>query len=134
MNKIRFLSLLSISLLTTASLPSSQAEPICKPVTKTTSAGTFTGNLCLDPATGSIELSGTAILNNGQQVDVSATGSISLSFSNWTPNITIHYHLEITDAVTGSEILTTDLQITGTSFTLVVTQYMTTVVDLTLML
>ena len=132
MNKIRFLSLLSISLLTTASLPSSQAAPICKPVTKTTSAGTFTGNLCLDPATGSIELSGTAILNNGQQVDVSATGSISLSFSNWTPSITIHYHLEITDAVTGSEILTTDLQITGTSFTLVVTKFMTTVVDLTL--
>src|SRR5437867_3736318 len=61
MNKIRFLSLLSISLLTTSSLPSSQAAPICKPVIKTTSAGTFTGNLCFDPATGSIELSGTAV-------------------------------------------------------------------------
>src|SRR6266404_1507990 len=121
MRKILFLSWLSVALLSTASIPQSQASTFCAPVTKTTDAGTFTGNFCFDPATGTIDLSGTATLNDGRQLDVNATGSIGVSFSNWTPTVTIQYHLEITDAVTGANLLTTDLQITGNSFTLVLT-------------
>ncbi len=130
MGKAWFLSLLVVGFVSVAAIPQTHAAPVCTTVSKTTAAGTFTGDICIDPTSGSIAISGTATLSNGQEVTVDATGSISLTLTNGKPTYTIQAHLTVTEG--GTTILSEDLTITGTTFNLAVTKFTTTVVNLSL--
>jgi hypothetical protein len=129
-------SVLAVALVSCCSLlfaaSPTQAVTTCTPITKTTAAGTFTGEVCVDPAAGTVYVHGEATLTGGGQVVVEAEGTVSLTRTKGKPTFTLTGSILITDAETGDIILDLDLTATGGTLTLTVSTFAGQVVDLAL--
>jgi hypothetical protein len=121
MHKAVLLALLVVGLVSVAAVPQSRADSTCVPISKTTNRGSFAADFCLDPASGQIQVTGTATLADGTQVGVSAGGSVTVSFghgssASWSLDINV----VVTDSIGGSVVHTKSLSITGNSFPTIV--------------